>query len=164
MLSFNSSRNEMPVRRTPPRHGPKATSVLPARHHSTRCCVLSRRPEGRHSLAAVGADNSHKNEIHPALLSKAKVVCDVLEQCAVMGDLHHALESGAMSRSDVYAELGCIVAGREARKGNPTKKLRYSAARVYGSTGCGRTPRSVYERAVRQMCGAMRLRLNGRLS
>ena len=33
------------------------------------------------------------------------VVTDVLEQCATIGDLHHALEAGAMTRDDVHAEL-----------------------------------------------------------
>jgi alanine dehydrogenase len=64
-------------------------------------------------VAAVGADNPQKQEIHPTLLAKSKIVCDVLEQCAVMGDLHHALETGAVTRSEVYAELGEIVAGKK---------------------------------------------------
>ena len=71
-------------------------------------------------IAAVGADNPHKQEIHPALLAKSKIVCDVLEQCAVMGDLHHALEAGVLHRADVYAELSEIVAkkkpGRESNE------------------------------------------------
>jgi len=64
-------------------------------------------------VAAVGADNPHKNEIHPALMSQTKVVCDLIEQCATMGDLHHALQSGVMQRTDVFAELGEIVAGNK---------------------------------------------------
>jgi len=39
-------------------------------------------------------------------------VVDVLSQCAAFGDLHHALAAGAMQTSDVYAELGAIVAGQ----------------------------------------------------
>jgi alanine dehydrogenase len=64
-------------------------------------------------VAAVGADNPHKQELHPALMAKSKIVCDILEQCAVMGDLHHALAAGMVSRSDVHAELGEIVAGKK---------------------------------------------------
>jgi ornithine cyclodeaminase/alanine dehydrogenase len=88
-------------------------------------------PEGTF-VAAVGADNSYKNEIHPALMSKAKVVCDVLEQCAVMGDLYHALESGAISRS-VFTDLGSIVAGKAGRESD---KNRCSTARK-ALQGCG---------------------------
>jgi ornithine cyclodeaminase/alanine dehydrogenase-like protein (mu-crystallin family) len=62
-------------------------------------------------VAAVGADNPHKSEIDPALMASALVVCDSLQQCATMGDLHHALEAGAMTAEEVHAELGEIVAG-----------------------------------------------------
>jgi alanine dehydrogenase len=102
-------------------------------------------------VAAVGADNPHKSEIHPALMSKAKVVCDLLEQCAVMGDLHHALESGTMSRSDVYAELGCIVAGRKPGRESDQEIT------IFDSTGMAlqdvAAAAVVYERAVRQNAG-----------
>lgn len=63
-------------------------------------------------VAAVGADNPLKQEIDPALLGANKVVVDVLEQCAAIGDLHHAIAAGVMRKSDVHAELGAIVAGR----------------------------------------------------
>ena len=63
-------------------------------------------------VAAVGADNPLKQELDPALLASNKVVVDVLEQCATIGDLHHAIAAGVMGKSDVYAELGAIVAGR----------------------------------------------------
>jgi alanine dehydrogenase len=62
-------------------------------------------------VAGVGADNEHKQELDPALLAASKVVTDLTEQCAVIGDLHHALSAGAMTRGDVHAELGEIVAG-----------------------------------------------------
>ena len=62
-------------------------------------------------VAAVGADNPHKQELHPALMARSKIVCDIVEQCAAMGDLHHALDAGVVSRADVHAELGEIVAG-----------------------------------------------------
>ncbi len=64
-------------------------------------------------VAAVGADSSDKQELDPELMAAGVVVTDVLEQCAAIGDLHHALEKGAMSRSDVHAELADLVAGRK---------------------------------------------------
>jgi alanine dehydrogenase len=63
-------------------------------------------------VAAVGADNPLKQELDPALMASNKVVVDVLEQCAAIGDLHHAIAAGVMGKSDVYAELGAVVAGR----------------------------------------------------
>lgn len=65
-------------------------------------------------VAAVGADSPDKSEIEPGLMAKALVVADILDQCAVMGDLRHAIEAGAMERSDVHAELGELVTGRKA--------------------------------------------------
>src|SRR5882724_9765903 len=64
-------------------------------------------------IAAVGADNPEKQEIHPALMAKSKIVADILEQCAVMGDLHHAIAAGLVTQADVHAELGEIVAGKK---------------------------------------------------
>jgi alanine dehydrogenase len=64
-------------------------------------------------IAAVGADNPQKQELHPSLMAASKIVCDILEQCAVMGDLHHALEAGVVTRANVYAELGELVAGKK---------------------------------------------------
>ena len=64
-------------------------------------------------IAAVGADDSHKQEIDPALIASAKVVADNLEQCCSIGDTHHAIAQGLMRKEDVYAELSEIVAGRK---------------------------------------------------
>jgi alanine dehydrogenase len=36
----------------------------------------------------------------------------VLEQCAEIGELQHALAAGLMTREDVHAELADVVAGR----------------------------------------------------
>lgn len=64
-------------------------------------------------LAGVGADSEHKQELHPQLMKGNKVVVDVLEQCATIGDLHHAIAANIVTRTDVHAELGEIVAGRK---------------------------------------------------
>jgi ornithine cyclodeaminase/alanine dehydrogenase-like protein (mu-crystallin family) len=61
-------------------------------------------------VAGVGADNENKQELDPALLAASKLVTDLTEQCAVIGDLHHALAAGVMTQSGVHAELGEIVA------------------------------------------------------
>lgn len=62
-------------------------------------------------VAGVGVDSERKRELSPALLAKSTVVVDVLNQCAAFGDLHHAIEAGAMTTDDVHAELGQIIAG-----------------------------------------------------
>jgi ornithine cyclodeaminase/alanine dehydrogenase-like protein (mu-crystallin family) len=63
-------------------------------------------------VAAVGADHPEKQELTPRLMAGAAVVVDVLDQCAAFGDLHHALDVGALRRDDVRGELAEIVAGR----------------------------------------------------
>ena len=63
-------------------------------------------------IAGVGADNPQKHELTPALLRDAKVVVDILDQAATMGDLHHALTAGVMTRDDVHGELADVICGR----------------------------------------------------
>lgn len=99
-------------------------------------CTTSREPLLRPDdippgtfIAAVGGDNPEKQEIHPKLLSNSKIVVDILEQSATIGDLHHALNTGAVTRSDVHAELGEIVAGKKAAR-ESTKEII-----VFDSTG-----------------------------
>ena len=97
-------------------------------------------------VAGVGADSENKQELAPALLARSTVVADVLDQCARIGDLHHAIDAGAMSRDDVHAELGDVVSGR--RSG------RHSADEItiFDSTGTAledvAAAAVLYERAV----------------
>ena len=65
-------------------------------------------------IAAVGADSEDKQELEPSLLASGKLVVDLIEQSASIGELHHALEKGVVTRADVHAELGEIIAGRKA--------------------------------------------------
>lgn len=64
-------------------------------------------------VAAVGADSPEKSEVDPELMAKAVVVADAIEQCAEMGDLHHAIAAGLMDRAQVHAELADLVTGRK---------------------------------------------------
>jgi alanine dehydrogenase len=80
-------------------------------------------------LAAVGADHPEKQELDPALMAACKVVADLAEQCAAIGELHHAISAGTMRLSDVHAELGEVVAGRK-----PGRKSREETI-IFDSTG-----------------------------
>jgi alanine dehydrogenase len=97
-------------------------------------------------VAAVGADSEDKQELAPDLLARSVVVADVLEQCAGIGDLHHALAAGALRREDVHAELADIVSGR--RPGRRSD----SEITVFDSTGTAledvAAAALVYERAL----------------
>jgi alanine dehydrogenase len=97
-------------------------------------------------VAAVGADSADKQELDPALMAAGVVVVDVLDQCATIGELHHALGAGAVTRESVHAELADVVAGR--------KPGRRSAGEitVFDSTGTAlqdvAAAAVVYEKAV----------------
>jgi len=116
-------------------------------------CTTSRRWfVGRDHVApgslvlAVGADNDDKQEIEPALLAASTVVVDVLDQCATIGDLHHALELGVMRREDVHAELADVVAGRRSGRQRADEII------IFDSTGTAlqdvAAAQLVYQRAV----------------
>ncbi len=86
-------------------------------------CTPSKSPilDARHLrpgmfIAGVGADNPHKHELSPALLKESRVFADILEQAATMGDLHHAIAAGVMTREDVAGELADVVCGRAGRR------------------------------------------------
>jgi ornithine cyclodeaminase/alanine dehydrogenase-like protein (mu-crystallin family) len=96
-------------------------------------------------VAAVGADKPEKQEIAPALLAASRVVVDVLDQAATMGDLHNAIAAGVMTRDGV-TELGQIVAGRaKGGRRSPDEVI------VFDSTGMAlqdvAAAAAVYERA-----------------
>jgi ornithine cyclodeaminase/alanine dehydrogenase-like protein (mu-crystallin family) len=81
-------------------------------------------------IAAIGADNPEKSEIEPALMAKARVVTDLTEQCSIMGDLHHAIRAGMMLASDVYAELGQLVAGQKPARTEPHEITLFDSSGV----------------------------------
>jgi alanine dehydrogenase len=99
-------------------------------------CTPSKKPflEERHLhpglfIAAVGADNPEKQELAPGVMRRCRVVADVLEQAATMGDLHHAIAAGVMTREDVHGELGDVIAGRVAGRTSDEELF------VFDSTG-----------------------------
>jgi alanine dehydrogenase len=111
----------------------------------SRSAILHRVEPGTF-VAAVGADSHEKQEIAPELMASSKVVTDVTEQCAAIGDLHHAIAAGAMTRDQVHAELGEVVAGRKPGRENESETI------IFDSTGMALqdvvAATIVYERAL----------------
>jgi len=137
-----------------------ATDLAKAARASDICvtCTPSRRAFLRREdvtpgtfVAAVGADSPEKQELEPELLASAKVVVDILEQCATIGELHHALEQGLMSRDRVHAELGEVIALRRPGRESDAEII------VFDSTGTAlqdvAAAALVYERAVSSRAG-----------
>ena len=102
-------------------------------------------------IAAVGADNSDKQEIDPRLYAASVAVVDSLEQAAEIGDLHHALAAGAVTTGHVHATLGEILAGAKAGRRDPT------AITLFDSTGMGlqdvAAAAAIYRRALASGAG-----------
>jgi len=104
-------------------------------------------------IAAVGADNEHKQEIDPALIASAKVVADSLDQSRAIGEVHHAIADGLMRKEDVYAELCEIVAGQKIARVAADEII------VFDSTGVAIedaiAAAAVYERALANDIGTV---------
>jgi ornithine cyclodeaminase/alanine dehydrogenase-like protein (mu-crystallin family) len=96
-------------------------------------------------VAAVGADSPDKQELEPQLLAQSSVVCDLVEQCAHFGDLHHAIAAGLMTHMDVRGELGVVIAGRAPKRTCDDEII------IFDSTGTAlqdvAAAAAVYERA-----------------
>ncbi len=97
-------------------------------------------------IAAVGADSPDKQELDPATLVRTKVVVDLIGQAATIGELHHAIDAGVMTREAVHAEIGQIVAGQRPGRTSDSETF------VFDSTGTAlqdvAAAALVYERAL----------------
>ncbi len=85
-------------------------------------CTPSREPylraewlhPGLH-ITAMGSDAEEKQELFPEVLASVDLLaCDRKPQCFRLGELHHGLEAGLISRDDQIVELGELVSGRRA--------------------------------------------------
>jgi alanine dehydrogenase len=96
-------------------------------------------------IAAVGSYNEDKQELDPLLLSSNKIVVDSLDQCAKIGELHHALDLGILTREQVYSELGEIIAAHKQGRKSEDEII------IFDSTGTAlqdvASAAIVYERA-----------------
>ncbi len=87
-------------------------------------------PKGLH-ISAMGADNPGKQELDPAILKDAKIICDSIDQCLEFGELNVPHSSGLLDEEDIIGEIGELVSGR--------KRVRTSrrTITVFDSTGMG---------------------------
>lgn len=103
-------------------------------------------------IAAVGADSPDKQELEAALTASSRVVADLAEQAAHVGEAHHAIEAGLLSRSGICAEIGEIIAGKKPGRTSPDETI------IFDSTGTAlqdvAAAAAVYEAARRAGIGA----------
>lgn len=85
-------------------------TVTPARSPVVRAAWL----RADATVVAVGSDGPEKQELEAEALARAdKVITDLRDQCARMGELHHAVGAGLLATDDVYADLGELVLGEK---------------------------------------------------
>ncbi len=103
-------------------------------------------------VAAVGADAADKRELCPGFLGSALVFVDSREQCAAIGELHHAVAEGTMTSDGVAAQLSEVLAGRK-----PGRQSEGEVT-VFDSTGIAledvAAAAAVYEKALREGVGS----------
>lgn len=106
-------------------------------------------------VAAVGADSDQKQEITSSAMARCAVVVDNLDQCAAIGDLHHAIVARAMTREDVRADLAMVVSGNAVGRVAPGETV------LFDSTGTAiedvAAAAIVYERGLSTECATVRL-------
>jgi L-alanine dehydrogenase (EC 1.4.1.1) len=106
--------------------------------------------EGTH-INAIGADAMGKQELDSDLLKRSKIIVDDIIQASHSGEINVPLSKGAISQSDIHAELGEVVAG--IKKGRPSDE----DITIFDSTGLAVqdlvTANIVYTKAVEMGIG-----------
>ncbi|MEM3715979.1 MAG: alanine dehydrogenase [Candidatus Bathyarchaeia archaeon] len=99
----------------------------------------------------IGADAPGKEELDPLILKRAKIVVDDWEQASHSGEINVPLNMGLISKSDVWAEIGEIIAGLKPGR------VSESEITVFVSTGLAIqdavTANLVYRRALEKGVG-----------
>jgi len=106
-------------------------------------------------IGAIGADAPGKEELDPAILQKAKIVVDDLEQARHSGEINVPLAKGIISLKQIYGELGEIIAGKKVGRASDEEIT------IFDSTGLAIqdavTAKLAYEKALKAGLG---IRLN----
>jgi ornithine cyclodeaminase len=65
-------------------------------------------------ITSMGSDAEHKQELYADVIGRAdRLVCDSKAQCFRLGELHHALEAGVITKEEEISELGELISGRK---------------------------------------------------
>lgn len=99
-------------------------------------------------IAALGADNSEKQELDPELFGGAGILVDDLEKCALEGELHHALDAGVITKADVRADLCQLASGQKAGREGDDEIV------IFDSLGTGLQDVAAADAAYRAALGA----------
>lgn len=101
-------------------------------------------------VTAVGSDGPDKQELHVDVLERARVFADRLSQCVRLGEIHHAVEAGALREEDVAGELGDVILGKVPGRQSEAEIT------VADLTGVGVQDAAIAAAAVRELSWAPR--------
>jgi ornithine cyclodeaminase len=96
-----------------PREAMRGADVVVTTTPAERPILMAEWLEPGQHLTAMGSDAEHKNEIDPGVFARATYFADRITQTRILGELHHAIEAGAVASDQMFAELGAVIA-REA--------------------------------------------------
>ncbi|MGC8816729.1 MAG: alanine dehydrogenase [Candidatus Hadarchaeum sp.] len=96
---------------------------------STKPILMNEHVRSGTHINAIGADAPGKQELDPAILLRAKVVVDDIEQAIHGGEVNVPLAKGLISRGDIYADLGEIVTKKKPGR------TSHDEITVFDSTG-----------------------------
>ena len=70
-------------------------------------------------ITAMGADAEGKQELDARVLARAdRLVCDQKSQCFRLGEMHHGLEEGTITKDTEIIELGQLASGQKVGRRN----------------------------------------------
>ncbi len=99
----------------------------------------------------IGADAPGKEELDPNILKRAKIVVDDWEQASHSGEINVPLSQGIITKENIWAEIGEIVAGLKPGREKPDEIT------VFTSTGLAIqdavTAKIAYDKAVEKKIG-----------
>jgi len=103
-------------------------------------------------ITCMGSDSPHKQEIHSKVFDLAiKIVCDSRDQCFILGELHHALDAGIITKNDEIFEIGEITSGKIKGRTNDEEIT------ICDLTGVGVQDTQIallaFEKAMQRQCG-----------
>jgi ornithine cyclodeaminase/alanine dehydrogenase-like protein (mu-crystallin family) len=65
-------------------------------------------------ITCMGSDSEQKQEVHTGVFKNVdRIVCDRKSQCFRLGELHHALEEGVISKDESITELGELTSAQK---------------------------------------------------
>jgi alanine dehydrogenase len=132
---------------TDTRKAVEGADVIVTTTPSRRPVILNEWVEEGVHINAIGADAPGKQELDPAILRRAKVVVDDIEQAAHSGEINVPISKGLFSVEEIYAELGVILTGKLPGRVSPREIT------VFDSTGLAvqdiATDWLVYQKAIK---------------